>query len=172
MISETNFNSQKPEELTVIKKSPEGKLNCWLKKVGWWKKGLLIWTTILLLIVISGLIYLLRPNLFGLGLGGNPKKWQAVFLINGQVYFGKIVKETSRVIVLDEVHYLQTEPARPAKEGESDPQPPGLSVVKLGQEIHQPENVMRINKNQILFVEDLRVDSQIVRVIEEAREKK
>jgi len=38
--------------------------------------------------------------------------------------------------------------------------------MKLGGEIHGPENRMMLNKSQILFIEDLKPDSQIVGAIE------
>jgi hypothetical protein len=92
---------------------------------------------------------------------GDPKVWKAIFLANGQVYFGKIVKETKDVIVLREVYYLQAQP--PKEGGQTEPQ---FTLYKLGNEIHGPTNEMRINKDHILFIETLKPDSQVIKNIE------
>ena len=93
-----------------------------------------------------------------------PQAWKAVFLINGQSYFGHIAKQTKTEIVLHDVYYLQLRQV-PAKKGETKPSQQ-LSIVKLGQETYGPENMMTINRSQVLFVEQLREDSQIVKKIQ------
>lgn len=40
-----------------------------------------------------------------------------------------------------------------------------FSLVKLGNELHGPEDKMSINLSQVLFVEDLKVDSKVVEAI-------
>jgi len=42
----------------------------------------------------------------------------------------------------------------------------GFTLVKLGQELHGPEDIMHVNRSQILFYEYLRDDSQLVKTIE------
>ncbi len=88
--------------------------------------------------------------------------YQAVFLTNGQVYFGKVTSSlTGQFVDLEDVYYLQV-----AQANETDPAAQqGTSLVKLGSEMHGPENDMQVNRDQILFVEQLRVDSKIVEAI-------
>ena len=92
--------------------------------------------------------------------------FQAVFLTNGQVYFGKLYRENSSFPVLRHVYYLQvTQPPQPLQEGQTPPT--NINLVKLGGELHGPQDEMRINKDQILFVEDLKDDSKVVTAIQQ-----
>lgn len=118
---------------------------------------------LILIVLVACLIF----NFYFAGLRGEKKSWQAIFLTNGQVYFGKIIRETKGILVLKEVYYLQVTPVD--KESESQPQ---LSVIKLGQEPHGPTDEMRINKEHILFVEDLKPDSEVAKTIEEYKKGK
>ena len=40
-----------------------------------------------------------------------------------------------------------------------------VSLVKLGDELHGPADKMEINRDQILFIEDLKPNSQVVMAI-------
>ncbi|MDO9231132.1 MAG: hypothetical protein Q7U36_01475 [bacterium] len=95
-------------------------------------------------------------------------KYQAVFLTNGQTYFGKVSNEKSAYVSLSDVYYLVLK--RPLQnqqqEGEQpQEQPkPEYSLIKLGKEMHGPIS-MSINKDQILFIENLADDSKVVSTI-------
>lgn len=89
--------------------------------------------------------------------------WQAVFLSNGQVYFGKVVKQSKDTIVVKDIYYLQVNQAiQPKEQNQAQPE---LSLVKLGNELHGPTDEMRINRIQVLFIEDLKPDSRVVTAI-------
>jgi hypothetical protein len=96
---------------------------------------------------------------------GSDSSWQAVFLTNGQVYFGHVVQEGKATVVLRDIYYLQvTSPLQQAEdEGEQTNE---LSLVKLGNELHGPKDEMRIVRENVLFVEDLKEDSKVVQAIE------
>ncbi|MEK7464462.1 MAG: hypothetical protein AAB617_01650, partial [Patescibacteria group bacterium] len=123
----------------------------------WWVGGLIA------LVVI--LVVLHRLNVFPDSWGWRgDKNYEAVFLSNGQVYFGHLSQEGRQYVVLRDIYYLQVNtPPQPAKAGET--QPTNINLVKLGSELHGPEDEMRINRDQILFVEDLRADSRVVEAI-------
>lgn len=91
--------------------------------------------------------------------------WSAVFLTNGRTYFGKIGKETTEFITLDDVYYLQVQQVPPSVEGEESQSQ--LSLMSIGDEIHGPENFMRINKDHVLFIEKLKANSSVVSSIEQ-----
>lgn len=93
--------------------------------------------------------------------------WQAAFLTNGQVYFGQVKKQNRVELVLNDVYYLQvTRPLQQTAEGEQQANPQGeLSLVKLGNELHGPTDSMVINREHVLFVEDLKSDSNVVTAI-------
>jgi len=92
--------------------------------------------------------------------------YQAVFLTNGQVYFGHLQKRLGGDYVkLTSVYYLRVEDqGQTATDATADTQSQ-VSIIKLGGEVHGPKDAMLINKDQILFIEDLREDSDIVRNI-------
>jgi len=110
-------------------------------------------------------------SLFGQIAGDNLKidqgKYQAVFLTNGQVYFGKIAAHEGNYVELDDIYYLQVKPV--LQQGDENnnenanpkDQKTELSLVKLGNELHGPLDRMMINRDQIVFIEDLKDDSKV-----------
>ncbi len=94
----------------------------------------------------------------------NPKSRQAVFLTNGQVYFGYVQHPERQFVLLRGVYYLQVQqPLQQSKENES-PQTQ-IQLIKLGNELHGPLDEMRINRDQILFIEDMKDDSKVNQAI-------
>ena len=100
--------------------------------------------------------------------------YQAVFLTNGQVYFGRLAKRESDYPVLTQVYYLRLQqPLQEQKEEkkEKEPEPASLqqnlTLIKLGNELHGPSDEITLNKDHILFIENLREDSRIVKAIKE-----
>ena len=99
-----------------------------------------------------------------------PSGYQAVFLSNGQVYFGKLSGAETSFATLKDIYYLQvTQPPLQgsAQEGQQQQQQPQLSLVKLGQELHAPVDEMKINHDQILFYEDIKEDGRVMQAIRE-----
>ncbi len=90
--------------------------------------------------------------------------WQAVFLSNGQVYFGKVVKQSKDTIVIKDIYYLQVNQTIQPKD-QTETTQPELSLIKLGNELHGPTDEMRINRLHVLFIEDLKADSRVVTAI-------
>lgn len=98
---------------------------------------------------------------------GSGGAYQAVFLTNDQVYFGKVRNETAQYVSLSDIYYLQvTQQLQPASGAPAQ----RLDLIKLGNELHGPTDEMRINRDQVLFIEDLKDDSQVVQAIENFRE--
>ena len=103
--------------------------------------------------------------------------WKAVFLTNGQVYFGKIKNPNSQYIELYDIYYLQVqnvpaESVQPAEQIAADgtdqtQYQQQTTLVKFGTEIHKPKDKMFINKDHVLFYEDLNADSQIISSVED-----
>lgn len=98
-------------------------------------------------------------------------EYQAVFLVNGQVYFGKLnpAQLNSNFVTLKDVFYIQVnQPLQPVEKGKTQQPQPQLVLTKLGlQEIHGPKDEMLINREQILFIEELREDSQVTQGIKQ-----
>lgn len=96
-------------------------------------------------------------------------RYQAVFLTNGQVYFGKISSMTSATVTMEDIYYLQQGVQGQDQADEQGPTSPTntqLQLTKLGKELHGPEDIMYIERSQVLFWENLRDDSEVVKNIE------
>lgn len=94
--------------------------------------------------------------------------YQAVFLTNGQVYFGKIKNASTTTVTMSDIYYLQQDVQGSKDEKDKDKEQNQMSLTKLGNEIHGPEDTMFIQKDQVLFWENLKTDSQIVKSIKNA----
>lgn len=90
----------------------------------------------------------------------DPNAYQAVFLTNDQTYFGRLKNIDSDYLILSDVYYV-----RIGGDGAGQ-------MVKLGAiEPHGPIDKMIINKEQVLFWENLRFDSQVVKTIQSIQQK-
>lgn len=109
------------------------------------------------------------------GTGGEEKfikkdKFQAVFLNNGQVYFGKVRDLNSRFVTIDNIYYLRvSQQVQPNQTNSSQQQQAqqDVSLAKLGCELHGPDDKMVINRDQVTFWENLKDDGQVVKAITE-----
>ncbi|MEK7566847.1 MAG: hypothetical protein AAB527_01815 [Patescibacteria group bacterium] len=133
------------------------------------KKSKKLWTAVLVVVVVLAAAWLV----YGWWTGKSPAvfgadKYQAVFLDNNQVYFGKLSRENSGYAVLRDIYYLRL--GQTLQPPTSANQIPDVNLVKLGTELHGPEDEMRINKEHIIFIEDLKDDSQIVQGIKSFQE--
>jgi hypothetical protein len=92
-------------------------------------------------------------------------KYQAVFFTNGQAYFGKLEKLNGDYFKLTDIFYLEA----PAAKGDDPENPqatssenaPDVQLIKLGNEVHGPDDEMIISKDQILFFENLKTDGKV-----------
>jgi hypothetical protein len=82
-------------------------------------------------------------------------RYQAVFLTNGQTYFGRLIDRIGPYVKIENAFYIQQTPA-------ADDQSPAESrLIKRGNELHQPLPYVLIPRSAILFIEDLRPDSPV-----------
>lgn len=124
-----------------------------------------LYIIIFVILLIAVFSYLTISNV-----GSKNNKWQAVFLENNQVYFGKL-DITKDFYILTKVYYLQSESER--KENKiANPASPSIDeekitkLIKLGNELHGPEDQMFIEKSKVLFWENMKDSSNIVKSIE------
>lgn len=89
--------------------------------------------------------------------------YQAVFLTNSQVYFGKLAVYKSQY-ALSDVYYIQ---------GNTDPRVANknIKLIKFGEELHGPKDQIVFERNQVLFWQDMKTDSVIMKGIQEYKEK-
>lgn len=94
------------------------------------------------------------------------KKLQAVFLNGGQVYFGNIKDLNGKFVTMDNIYYLrvnqQVQPNQSTDNASND-----ISLVKLGCELHGPTDNMVINREQVVFWENLKDDGQVAKAVAE-----
>ncbi len=110
------------------------------------------------LIVIIGLGFFLKLS-FGHG-GAARSGLYGVFLDNGQVYFGTIAQEDQKVLRLENIYYIQLKDTTTQDTSQGD-----VSLLKLGNELHGPEDWMEINPEHVLFVERLKSDGKVAQAI-------
>lgn len=98
-------------------------------------------------------------------------KLQAVFLNGGQVYFGNITNLNDQFIRVKNIYYLrvnqQVQPDGQAQSTDAS----DVSLVKLGCELHGPEDEMLINREQVIFWENLKTDGQVAKAVKEHEDK-
>lgn len=95
-------------------------------------------------------------------------KYQAVFLDSqdGQVYFGRLEVYNQRLYRLTDIFYVRVEqPIQP--EGQDQQQQANISLAKLGNELHGPQDAMYIARDKVLYWENLKEDGQVVTAITE-----
>ncbi|MEO8784754.1 MAG: hypothetical protein ABI221_00250 [Candidatus Saccharimonadales bacterium] len=90
---------------------------------------------------------------------------QAVFLNGGQVYFGHISNVNDSFLTVSNVYYLRVN--QPVQPDTSKTSTSGndVSLVKLGCELHGPEDQMVINQSQVIFWENLKTDGQVAKAV-------
>lgn len=120
-------------------------------------------------IVIAAVSLFAWMNLRGeaAGVVVDSNKYQAVFFTNGQVYFGKLQAVNQDYLKLTDIFYLQAagddsanNPQNTTKDSNNN-----VQLIKLGDEIHGPEDEMIISKDQVLFYENLKTNSKVSETI-------
>src|SRR5205823_14070442 len=122
-----------------------------------------IFVMLLLLIALILLVLVVRTQLFRASITSlsapsaaeliDRSLYQAVFLANGSTYFGKLQEQGNDWFVLTDVFYLSV----------SDQS--GTQLIKRGTEPQGPKEPMIISRQQVLFIENMRDDSDIVALI-------
>jgi hypothetical protein len=92
------------------------------------------------------------------------KAYQAVFLDNGQAYFGKITTISKDTIILEDIFYLNTGTVDKAGNPTAGA---NVSLVKLGGELHKPEDKMVIERKNNAFWENIKSDGAVAKAIKE-----
>ena len=97
-------------------------------------------------------------------------QYQAVFLTNGQVYFGKIASMKRGELRLTNIYYLQVQQnVQPSNNNSNNNSQ--VSLAKLGNELHGPEDSMYIARDQVLFWENLKDSGKVVQAIKSSGQK-
>lgn len=94
-------------------------------------------------------------------------KYQAVFLTNGQVYFGKLKDDDGNYVKLTDIYYLQSKDQSVQPKDAAAADQSNLTLIKLGKELHAPADEMNISRQQVLFWENINEDGKVFQAIKE-----
>lgn len=130
------------------------------------------WTRLLSVVLLVGVVVLLVGIALAFARGGDNEgkfvqssKYQAVFLNNGQVYFGDIQDLNSSYVRMTNIYYLTQSGSGDTSSSTSSN---NYSLVKLGcQQIHDPLDEMVINRDQVTFWENLNPNGKVVSSIKQ-----
>ena len=152
---------------------------------------LILLVVILVLAIGGGAFYFLKSGNSLLNNSTTVKSssnsgYVGVFLSNNQVYFGKLANENSQYVTLTDVYYLRVVPSQQEIESadikvedkkklSSSSATPAtttttkneLTLVKLGSEIHGPDDEIKINRDNILYTENLKEEGKVVKAIKD-----
>src|SRR5580698_9696166 len=115
--------------------------------------------------VLAGIIVIVSAFLFVRNTSPGPAvvfttPYQAVLLMNGSAYFGKLEGYGTPRPVLTEVYYIVTQTNPETKQSSN-------VLVKRGKELHEPDR-MYLNPAQILCVEPVGPNSKVAQLISQA----
>lgn len=96
-----------------------------------------------------------------LGSAIHPNEYQSVVLTNGQIYFGKLSAPGDNFYYLRHVYYLTEQATRAG-------QPRQRALAPIVKDVHAPEDMMVINRNQIVYMENLKPTGEVSRRIQQA----
>jgi len=88
-------------------------------------------------------------------------EYQAVFMDNGQVFFGRLQKTGPNFLLLRDVFYIQRQTGEDQKEGRA-------ILLKRGSEWHGPD-AMHINLQHVVLIEPVAPDSRVFQLIMQAK---
>ncbi len=106
--------------------------------------------------------------------GIESSKYQAVFLTDGQIYYGKLTVLKDRQYKLTNVFYIlsQNENKTANADGETAETQNNAQLIKMGNELHGPEDAMMINRDHVLFYENLKPDGKVTQTINQYKDNK
>lgn len=131
--------------------------------------GLLLATYFGWLAIRAGIVAVVVTVVFVIGVAFfkmpviSSNRFQSVTLTSGQVFFGHLDYADRNTMVLTNVYYLTAEQASQT-EGEATPQSQP-TLIKLGNEIHAPEDKLTLKSNQVLFWANLQDNGKVVEAI-------
>ena len=122
-----------------------------------------IFVVLVVLIALILVVLVVRTQLFRAGIATlfapsaaeviDHNTYQAIFLSNGSTYFGKLQAQGDDWFLLSDVFYL------------SSSDQTGTQLIKRGTEPQGPKEPMIIPRDQVLFIENMRDDSDIATLI-------
>ena len=102
-------------------------------------------------------------------IGIDTKRYQAVYLTNDNVYFGKVQVLLNGDLFVTDVFRVQAATSSGDDAGVADNSASNttgdIRLIKPGKELHAPDDTMLIKRNNILFIENLQTDGSVTQAI-------
>ena len=134
------------------------------KKGLWWTLVIIV---VLVLVAVAG--WFVWSNTKNIGAAIDESKYQAVFLANGQIYFGKLQSYNNEYFRLTTGYSAQATTSDTDQTDQEETTTPNSDVqlIRLGDEVYGPENEIFITKEQVLHFENLKKDSKVTHLIDQ-----
>lgn len=87
-------------------------------------------------------------------------RYQVVYLLTGQVYFGKLQNTTGEYLTLKNVYTLED------KAADAEATDNTSNILQVSRQVYGPEDSMAIRADQVQFWQNLRTDSKVAQAIE------
>lgn len=90
--------------------------------------------------------------------------YQAVYLVNGQAYFGKLQNTNGQFLVMKTPYTMQEvqTPPQPGTEAEATATPEtSTTLIKVSGQVYGPEESIALKSEQVVFWQNLRDDSKV-----------
>ncbi|MFA6171685.1 MAG: hypothetical protein WCW77_01185 [Patescibacteria group bacterium] len=88
--------------------------------------------------------------------------WNAVKLVDGEIFYGQIKDTKSDPVVIENVYYNYEQAQDVKKEVDETA---NLKLVKRGKETHGPTGSLNVVRSQIIYMEPLAEDSKVLQAI-------
>jgi len=89
-------------------------------------------------------------------------QYQVVYLLSGQVYFGKLQNTDGEYLTLKNVYTLQSGAATEDSADASN----ATNILQVSRQVYGPEDSMAIRAEQVQFWQNLSQDSKVAKAIE------
>lgn len=125
---------------------------------------------VFIMLAVAGKI-ILFSSIAGQGIIAD--RYQAVFLTNGQFYFGKLTI-TQASYVLKQPYFIKNPDAKTTDQEQATTQlqTAQFELQRVRNVVYGPDDEMRINKDQVLFWQNLSSGSKVVSAIKDDKDKK
>lgn len=133
------------------------------------KRWLWVVLSIVLVLIFVGAGWFAWSSAKNANTGIDASKYQAVYLMNGQLYFGKLQVLSDTKLKLTNVYYLQTQNNESTDKTDAESAETtsnNVQLIKLSNAIYGPNDEMIISKDQVLYYQNLKSDSKASQLIE------
>lgn len=96
--------------------------------------------------------------------------WYAIKLIDGDIIYGKVDDTSKDPLTVNPVYYNYDQKKEADKKKTAN-ETGDIRLVRRGQETHGPDGAVQIFKSQTVFLENLRDDSKVLKVIQDNEKK-